>query len=83
MKIKNEVIIYSIIAGLIITLLSGLMPTITFEDVLGVSYHGSPWPWLSIKEDATSIICPNLFFNTIIWSVVIFSGYYLFKIAKK
>jgi hypothetical protein len=86
MKDLKGVIIYSLIAGLLITLLSGLMPTIT--DVAGMNYWGSPWPWLTQTNSGDSeaqkvIIFENVLFDSIIWSIVIFSGYYLFEKAVK
>lgn len=86
MKDLKNVAIYSLIAGLIITLLSGLMPTI--NNVVGMDYWGSPWPWLTQStmgngEVQKTIIYENLLFDSLIWSIVIFSGYYLFDKAVK
>lgn len=86
MKNMKTIITYSLIAGLLITLLSGLMPTI--NNVAGVDYWGSPWPWLTESsvgdgEAEKIIIIENVLFDSMIWAVVIFSGYYLFEKAVK
>lgn len=74
---KKTLIIYSIVGGLLITLVSGLVPSI--QDVVGVDYWGSPWPWMSKSSGTSETIWANLILDSVCWGVVVFSSYYLFE----
>jgi len=64
--------IYSILAGILITLITGLFPNVF---LLGVSYWGYFLPWLSkvAYPGATlNVKWVNLFVNIVIWSVLLY-----------
>lgn len=64
--------IYSILTGILITLITGLFPNVF---LLGVSYFGYFLPWLSkiVYPGATlNVIWVNLLVDVVIWSVLIY-----------
>lgn len=69
---KYKTPIYSILTGMLITLITGLFPNVF---LLGVSYWGYFLPWLSrvVYLGATlNVIWINLFVNIVIWSVLLY-----------
>ncbi|VVB75601.1 Uncharacterised protein [Candidatus Tiddalikarchaeum anstoanum] len=87
MELKTK-IIYSVIGGLCISLLTGLFQT-PYYAILGANLWGLPFPWLTqavLGPDVAApfnIIWVSVFFNVVIWSVVLFLGIELFEIGKK
>ncbi len=64
--------VYSIIAGMLITLITGLFPNVF---LLGVSYWGYFLPWLSkviYPGAALNVIWVNFFVDIVIWSVLLY-----------
>ena len=78
MKVNNKAL-YSLIGGVVITLITGLLPSPT--QIVGIGFWGLPWPWLSLGAD-TEVIWQNLFFDTIAWIVVTYVGIELFESLK-
>jgi len=64
--------IYSILTGILITLITGLFPNVF---LLGVSYFGYFLPWLRriVYQGAPfEVLWINFFVNIVIWSVLIY-----------
>ena len=69
---KYKIPVYSILAGMFITLITGLFPNVF---LLGVSYWGYFLPWLSkvVYPGATlNVKWVNLFADIVIWSVLLY-----------
>jgi hypothetical protein len=87
MEMKTKVI-YSVIGGIIISLITGLFQS-PFYMILGANYYGVPFPWLSQMVLGPGYTAPynviwfSVFFNTVIWAVVVFIGIELFEIGTK
>jgi hypothetical protein len=80
---KYKIPIYSILAGILITLITGLFPNVF---LLGVSYWGYFLPWLSkvVYPGATlNVIWINLFVNIVIWSVLLYLAIVSIEEGKK
>jgi hypothetical protein len=64
--------IYSILAGLLITLITGLFPNVF---LLGISYFGYFLPWLrrtAYAGASLEVVWVNLFVDIVIWSVLLY-----------
>ena len=69
---QYKIPIYSILTGIIITLLTALFPNVF---LLGVSYWGYLLPWLRqlvYPGSKLEIIWVNFFVNILIWSVILY-----------
>jgi hypothetical protein len=63
---------YSLLAGILITLITSLFPNVF---LWGVSYWGYLLPWLkraAYPGSPTDILWINFFVNIVIWSVLIY-----------
>ncbi len=86
MKYDKKLLVYSIVLGLLITLVSsflinsyviGEFPDVQFVSIpiVGVSYHGHPLPWIRqivYPGAEREIIWSHLAMDLIIWTILVF-----------
>ena len=78
MKTRRFPFIYGFAAGVLITLISGLID-VTPTGIMGATWHGWPLAWFYVivyPGSPWSIDWRNFCVDLIVWSIVSFAGFY-------
>ena len=75
---------YSIVGGLVLTLLTALLP---FTAFIGTLAHGYPLPWLSQpiwpQGGPMTVLWNGLILDIIVWTVLVFYVIKLYQVLRK
>ena len=87
MKSSMKMVVYAIVAGVVITLLTGLIGN-TPEMLVGAVYYGYPFAWLEMMVVAPQyfpwVVRPlRLILDIVVWAVVVWVILFVVSKAKK
>jgi hypothetical protein len=87
LKSSMKMVVYAIVAGVVITLLTGLIGN-TPEMLVGAVYYGYPFAWLEMMVVAPQyfpwVVRPlRLILDIVVWAVVVWVILFVVSKAKK
>ncbi|MGP8069842.1 MAG: hypothetical protein ACLP5V_08130 [Candidatus Bathyarchaeia archaeon] len=87
MKSSMKMVVYAVVAGVVITLLTGLIGN-TPEMLVGAVYYGYPFAWLEMMVVAPQyfpwVVRPlRLILDIVVWAVAVWVILFVVSKAKK